>query len=832
MRNRLSGAVYIGVADDLSTSGTPTPSGAFADAPADRPPQPGPTIALCLSGGGFRAALFHLGVVRLLSETGLLKKVWRIDSVSGGSVLAAHLVLNWDAYCENAEEASRKLVTLIQRDVRGRVVRRRLFLWTWFAPIWLWLLKRLTPERLTARFKLYSTDLLEREYSTLYGAATLEAVSSPTRKDGPDLYLHATSLTTGRPCAFAARLRAEVQGDTPGGAWFVRWLEDTPVEFSADQITLSRAVAASSAFPPLFTPIEVSAKDVAPTDTDGFGVPEALTDGGVYDNLGIHRLCKKDASYDWVIVSDAGGAIDRDDDRSFRNIFSRNIRASDLLMYRNGVLQRRLCNVDIKRDFKGDSEDGTSAASARPLMLSARIRPDNFEDDEQLGPVRQAAIRNLRTDLNTFSIVEIQHLIHHGFAVAAAMVRRVDPGRTIPEAPKIKSADIETLLHGSKRAWGLWAPRDPVGMLYAVALCLWIGLFAWVGFRAWNQTALTLTSDSWPAATQAWLNEPSDLAFTGLTRRTRQVLLSVDDEESGLFVVQMLPGGEATGVIGALDIRPQSDSSGALKELKDLEAVAFDPCKGTGIAVTSHRRRDKKETSHLIRFKLPESFERKADSSLVLSSTDLRGVIEKALTQFVPDALQSWSREEPEPETEVTDEPSSRVYYPYAIEIEGAAYRGDEVTFGLKQPLTGDNQAILLKYSFQDGGKVTPEPIDLEGQGISALTWIGEALYVAANPRGKERTGVETKYPFNASAVYRFGKDGARRLVPDLKATEPDAKLEGLAAVGNDLMGAFDGPGHKIRKIGLVDPEDRVTFHWWDRVRQYLTGWEPDRCSN
>ena len=47
-------------------------------------------IGLALSGGGFRATLFHLGVVRFLYETGSLTSVKRISAVSGGSILAAH----------------------------------------------------------------------------------------------------------------------------------------------------------------------------------------------------------------------------------------------------------------------------------------------------------------------------------------------------------------------------------------------------------------------------------------------------------------------------------------------------------------------------------------------------------------------------------------------------------------------------------------------------------------------------------------------------------------------------------------------------------------------
>jgi len=47
--------------------------------------------ALCLSGGGYRAALFHLGALRRLNELGLLSKIDTFTSVSGGSIMAAQL---------------------------------------------------------------------------------------------------------------------------------------------------------------------------------------------------------------------------------------------------------------------------------------------------------------------------------------------------------------------------------------------------------------------------------------------------------------------------------------------------------------------------------------------------------------------------------------------------------------------------------------------------------------------------------------------------------------------------------------------------------------------
>lgn len=50
---------------------------------------------LCLSGGGYRAMLFHAGVLWRLNEIGMLSKLARISSVSGGSITAGVLAHKW-----------------------------------------------------------------------------------------------------------------------------------------------------------------------------------------------------------------------------------------------------------------------------------------------------------------------------------------------------------------------------------------------------------------------------------------------------------------------------------------------------------------------------------------------------------------------------------------------------------------------------------------------------------------------------------------------------------------------------------------------------------------
>ena len=68
----------------------------------------GKRIGLALSGGGYRAAAYHLGTLRALHKMGLLEKVDVISSVSGGSIIAAFYLLHKDEPFEQIEQSFRK----------------------------------------------------------------------------------------------------------------------------------------------------------------------------------------------------------------------------------------------------------------------------------------------------------------------------------------------------------------------------------------------------------------------------------------------------------------------------------------------------------------------------------------------------------------------------------------------------------------------------------------------------------------------------------------------------------------------------------------------------
>jgi predicted acylesterase/phospholipase RssA len=125
-------------------------------------------IGLALSGGGFRASLYHLGLVRFLRDSGILPQITHITSVSGGSILAAHLALNWQRYNGSPGEfaaAAAELIAFVRLDVRNRIFRR----------FPLSLLLRL-PRRLLglSNRQLTRTGLLEQQYEMhLYGDSSL-----------------------------------------------------------------------------------------------------------------------------------------------------------------------------------------------------------------------------------------------------------------------------------------------------------------------------------------------------------------------------------------------------------------------------------------------------------------------------------------------------------------------------------------------------------------------------------------------------------------------------------------------------------------------------------
>ncbi|MFO0941360.1 MAG: patatin-like phospholipase family protein [Pirellulales bacterium] len=344
------------------------------------------SIALALSGGGFRATLYHLGVIRFLYETGELKSVTRICSVSGGSILGAHLVLNWERYNGTEEDfsaAAQEVVQFAMSNVRRRVVFR------WFLS-WLLIFPRFRPDQFSR------INLLRREYAILYKNQTLHELRSSLSQGTvrPELHILATSMTTGDLCSFTSR-GLELEDKSSG----------VEQSFAMQRIPIDFAVAASSAFPPVFPPVKLAGRDFAFLNNEFRD--HALTDGGVYDNLGCRKLVSLQTSSrnSHVIISDAGGSFDWSTEYEFTNLVKCTWRTTEILMKRIAELESQ--QIQASSSFGEAKVFWCNINDNFPLH-------SGFELDETV----QRLVRLIRTDLDRFSATEVHALVTQGFLFA------------------------------------------------------------------------------------------------------------------------------------------------------------------------------------------------------------------------------------------------------------------------------------------------------------------------------------------------------------------------------------------------------------------------------
>jgi predicted acylesterase/phospholipase RssA len=372
-------------------------------------------LGLALSGGGFRATLFHLGLVRFLRDSDILRQVTHITSVSGGSIMAAHLALNWDRYTGSTEEfdkAASHLLDFSRLDVRNRILRH----------FPLGLLVR-WPRRLMglSNRQLTRTGLLERGYEKhLYGDKSLFELP-----ESPELHILATNLSEGCLCSF-----------TRDGLWKMQQKGGrSQIErIRVGLMTVPMAVAASSAFPGFFPPLELTGREVGARGGE-FG-QQAYTDGGVFDNLGVRMfrwltpLLTGEKALDGVLVSDVGKPFQVQVNRRAGGLIRTAMRSSDILMDRVWQLESE------------NFQDTFGFVFARFTDIAAP-----HEDATALHPEVQRQTANIRTDLDAFSPLEISCLIRHGYCIGRKACRsRPDLfGTELPSDPPwdpVPPADI------------------------------------------------------------------------------------------------------------------------------------------------------------------------------------------------------------------------------------------------------------------------------------------------------------------------------------------------------------------------------------------------------
>jgi NTE family protein len=334
------------------------------------------SVGLSLSGGGFRATLFHLGALRRLNELGILPKLTTVSSVSGGSILNGFLASRLPAPLTNGiadfdGSASKPVRQFCSLDIRR-----------WLA------LEAVIPGT-------HNSSGLAKQYDK-------HLTSSQLLKDIPGTPIHvicSTDLAYGVNWMF----KKQQCGDYQAG------FQGTPLDW-----LVSTAVAASSCFPPVFKPLHLN---LDPTKLTGGKIQPSpqrdkcirevtFSDGGVYDNLGLEPVWK---DHEIVLSSDGGALFPIGGDTGFAWDIGRyiGIPENQALALRKRWLISNFAANQIKGTYWG-------------------IGSTAYDYGIQQGYSNDLAkhfIAAIRTDLDSFSDAEASVLENHGYWLADAAIR-------------------------------------------------------------------------------------------------------------------------------------------------------------------------------------------------------------------------------------------------------------------------------------------------------------------------------------------------------------------------------------------------------------------------
>ena len=356
--------------------------------------KPRPGLGLCLSGGGYRAMLFHLGALWRLNELGLLRRLVRISSVSGGSITAGFLGLRWRSLAFDSMNIATNLEKVIFNPVRalaGNTIDVGSIL-----------------KGLILPYKSIADEVASAYRKYLFGGATLQDL--PSDADGPRFVINATNVQT----KVLWRFSKPFMGDYRVG------LVKNP------NWDLAVAVAASSGFPPFLSPLRLNLRtaDFDPSTNGGLQIEPyssrvILTDGGVYDNLGLETVWK---SYETILVSDGGGATP-DEPRPKRNWLHHTYRVLNLINNQVGSLRKRQVIASYQLGLRKGTYWGIRTNIADYKLGTAMDCP--FE--------KTLILANTATRLKRLESRLQDQIINWGYAVCDAAIRtHVDIGAPRP----------------------------------------------------------------------------------------------------------------------------------------------------------------------------------------------------------------------------------------------------------------------------------------------------------------------------------------------------------------------------------------------------------------
>jgi NTE family protein len=343
--------------------------------------------ALCMSGGGYRAALFHLGALRRLNELGVLSQVKTFTSVSGGSIIAAQLA----TFLAKAEIAPGKPVAgfdagvadpmraFVSKDIRTGAALARLHPRNWLIPG-------------------AQSEALAEAYAQ--GPAPGRLADLPEQ---PRFVFLASDMRFRDQWVFDTGAR-RVGSRSAGYASF-------------GEGTLAEAVAASSCVPGAFgvvhtawEPSKLAGGEYDEPDRDELVREIDLSDGGMFDNLGLEPVWR---DHETVLVSDAAPSFKPDPKIGW--LWNALRQGVILLEQATDARKRWLVANFIEEKMKG----AYWGIASRPASYELDPAPDAYTY-----PFIRDFIAPVRIDLDVFTPGEIAVLENHGYLMAEIAVRK------------------------------------------------------------------------------------------------------------------------------------------------------------------------------------------------------------------------------------------------------------------------------------------------------------------------------------------------------------------------------------------------------------------------
>jgi NTE family protein len=337
-------------------------------------------VGFCLSGGGYRAMLFHAGAIFRMNELGLLRRLDRVSSVSGGSMTAAALAIAYPKLQFDGNDRATNLTT------------------TFLAPILAQASDSIDVSSAFAGLNPFASAAATaaKSYDTHLTKGMLLA-DLPTK---PLFVFNATSLMTGA----TMRFRQDYVADYHIG------------ELTGVRVPLADVVAASAAFPPFLSPatVDISSGTPVPATMGPLAHPPftrtaVLTDGGVYDNMGTETIWKRCRT---ILLSDGGRPFGFEEQPA-ANWLQQSLRVVDIVMGQAQDLRERILvhayEIGARRGAMWGLTTGLNVAADRPPLLTS----DEF-----------TAAQKIPTRLTRFSKSDQALLLKAGYAHASSRIRK------------------------------------------------------------------------------------------------------------------------------------------------------------------------------------------------------------------------------------------------------------------------------------------------------------------------------------------------------------------------------------------------------------------------